>query len=131
MIWVLRLYLSLNLLVFWGYTVAFFVAPKRLAEGIGIALVSTTGIADFRAMYGGMCLGVGAVFALGLSRDRWRAPAVFLAGGTAGGLFLGRALTLATDGAATPYIYQAMISEVVTVAMAAWLLRSPVTRATS
>jgi hypothetical protein len=53
MIWILRTYLALNLLVFWGYTVAFFAAPKRLAEGIGIALVSTTGVADFRAMYEG------------------------------------------------------------------------------
>lgn len=125
MLLILRLYLVANLLIFWGFTVGFFFMPVRLGEMLGITLHSTTALADFRAMYGGMCLGVGVVFLLGLLKEGWRAPAVLLAVTTAAGLLLGRTLTIVVDGPASLYIYASMAGEVGATALGIWLLKRP------
>jgi hypothetical protein len=74
-------------------------------------------------MYGGMCLGVGVIFLLGLLKDGWRAPAVLLAVTTAAGLLTGRLWTWAADGAPSALIFSFMGNEVAAVALGVFLLR--------
>ncbi len=120
-----KIYLASVLLVFWGFTVGFFGWPRQLGERLGIHLASTAAVADFRAMYGGMCLGVGILFWLGIRRPSWRVPAVLLSITTAAGLLLGRLITWGIDGDPGPIIYGFMGTEVAAIAVGVWLLKSP------
>jgi hypothetical protein len=118
-----RIYLAANLLIFGGFAAAFFAAPDTLGGLIGITLRDNTARADFRAMYGGLSLGVGVVLALGLTKPRWREPALLLGVTTAAGLALGRLLTLATHGPAGLYIEGSLASELISVITGIVLLR--------
>lgn len=119
----LRMYLVTNLTIFAAYSACAWMSPKRLAGWVDIELQSVTAVADFRAMYGGMCLGAGFIFALGFLRHEWRVPAVLLAVTTAGGLLLARLWTALIEGPVGSYIHAAMVLEVLAVIIGIALLR--------
>jgi hypothetical protein len=122
---VTKLFLLANAAVFWGFAAAGLLAPAWLAAQLDMTLGSTTALADFRAVYGGLCLGIGELLVMAISKEALQRPAITLATLMCGGLALGRIVTLATAGAAGPYIYASLASEVACAAVGAWLLRAP------
>lgn len=117
--------------VFLAFGVAFAAAPASLGGLLGIELTSATGIADFRAIYGGMSFGVGLLFAAALTRREWTPPALFTIATTSGFLLLGRLLTVAIEAepvTAPIYLFSAM--ELSSLLAALWLLR-PGTKASA
>ena len=111
-----KVYLFANVAIYAGVAAAFLAAPKPLGEAIGLRFESTAALADFRAMYGGLCLGAAISIAKGMRDAAWERSAILLAITSAAGLFLGRVLTLATVGPANPFTYASMASEVLAVA---------------
>ncbi len=120
---VTKVFLVMNLAVYLGFTVAFFLFPIPLATAIGFSIQSSAALADFRAMYAGLCFGVGILIFYGLSRPDFRIPAIVLSISTAGGLFLARLYTLILDGPGNEYIYLSMVTEIGSVLIGSWLLR--------
>lgn len=118
-----NVYLLMNLTVYFGFAIGFFVQPKPLAEMIGISFRSTAALADFRAMYGGLCLSIGILILSGILRPATRILAIRLSLLTAAGLFLGRLVTIIFDGPGNEYIYVNMFTEVVGVFLGWFLLR--------
>lgn len=113
----------MNLAVYGAFTIGFFLIPIRLASLIGIELKNSAALADFRAMYGGLCLGVGAILLLGFSKEEFRKSSVALAVTTAVGLLFGRIYTLVADGPGNEYIYLSMATEVWAILIGAWILK--------
>ncbi|MDV6234515.1 DUF4345 domain-containing protein [Leptospira ellisii] len=118
-----KLYILLNVAVYLGFGIAFILFPIRFASMIGITFEGSAALADFRAMYGGLCLGIEIVLFLGYLREEWRKFAILLSVTTAGGLLFGRLYTLFLDGPGNEYIYVSMATEIGAVAIGAWLLR--------
>ncbi|MBM9500542.1 DUF4345 domain-containing protein [Leptospira sp. 201903071] len=118
-----KIFLLANIAVYDAFAVGFFLVPIKLASWIGIELQTTAALADFRAMYGGLCLGVGAVLVFGLFKKEWVPTGILLSITTAGGLFLGRIYTLLLDGPGNEYIYFSMTTEIVAVVLGAWLFK--------
>ncbi|EQA44444.1 PF14248 domain protein [Leptospira broomii serovar Hurstbridge str. 5399] len=118
-----KVYLLLNLAVFFAFAVGFFIAPTMLADQIGFSIHSTAALADFRAMYGGLCLGIGILILLGILQTKTRIAAIQISVLTAGGLLLGRLITLILDGPGNEYIYISMLTEVFGIALGFFLLR--------
>lgn len=119
-----RPYLIVQLLAFFGFAVLGLFEPERFAALLGVSLSSVTALADFCATYGGMSAGVALVLALGVARPAWARPATMLAVATSFGLFAGRVLTLAQHGPAGAYIHGSMIIELGAGLAGVWLLRA-------
>ena len=124
-----KLLLASNVAIFWAYGIGFLAAPRALGEQLGIQLTNATALADFRAMYSGLCLACGFVFFRGLRDATWRVPALWLATLSAAGLALGRVATLVLDGVTSPIILGFLGSEVVAVVAGAYVLMGPLTPA--
>ena len=120
-----KLLLLSNLGIFWAYAAGFLAAPRALGAKLGIELTNATALADFRAMYGGLCLACGFVFLRGLRDEQWRVPALWLPTLGAGGLALGRVVTFLVDGVTSPIILGFLASEVVAIAAGAYVLIGP------
>ncbi|NOU32429.1 MAG: DUF4345 family protein [Polyangiaceae bacterium] len=119
-----KVYLSANLATYAGFAAAFFAVPRVLGEAIGVRFETAAALADFRAMYGGLCLGVAVVIGMGFRKRRFEQPAMVVSIACAGALLLGRALTLATDGPGNAFIYASMASEVLAVGVGLALAKS-------
>ncbi len=111
-----------NLAIFAAYGVGFLIAPQALASQLDITLGSASALADFRAMYGGLCLAVGAFFVLGLRFATWRRQAVVLATLGAGGLAVGRLTSIAIDGLPGPLVLAFLASELAALALGGFIL---------
>lgn len=85
-----RLIVVTNAFVFVVFGVSFFIVPELLANMLDIQLVSATGFADFRAMYGGLPLACGILFVISLFKRDWLLPSVFLVAASSAGLMFGR-----------------------------------------
>ncbi|MDD9941760.1 MAG: DUF4345 domain-containing protein [Myxococcales bacterium] len=75
-----RILLAVHVAVYLAFGLVFIIAPSWAARSLGIELANTTALADLRAIYGGLPLGVGACLAAGLKDRRWLLPTVVLAG---------------------------------------------------
>ncbi|WP_243397090.1 DUF4345 family protein [Leptospira kmetyi] len=118
-----KVYLVMNLIVYGGFTLGFFFIPIRLASLIGIEIRDSAALADFRAMYGGLCLGISALFVLGLFREEFKKSSVVLALTAAVGLLSGRIYTLVLDGPGNEYIYISMATEIGAILIGTWILK--------
>lgn len=116
-------YLAVNALGFVAFGLAFLVAPEALAARLDISLGSPSAVADFRAAYGGMTAGVGAMLALAVRRPSWHQPAVTAAALGCAGLLLGRVVTLATHGPGNLFIEAMMLMEAALALGGWWVLR--------
>ncbi|MDP2273164.1 MAG: DUF4345 domain-containing protein [Archangium sp.] len=117
------LFLGLNLAAFLALGGIGFFGPYFLAGQLDITLGSTSALADFRAMYGGLPLGIAGIIALGMKNAALRHPAVLLSTLTAGGLALGRLFTMATVGLPGPLVLVSLASEVLAVGCGIYLLK--------
>jgi hypothetical protein len=110
-----KLFLLGNVVPYAAFTIGFFAIPIQLASYIGITLHSTSAIADFRAMYGGLCLAIGVILVLGVFRNSWTDKSILLAILAAAGLLFGRLITLALDGPWNMYICVSALMEIVSI----------------
>lgn len=118
-----KVYLFANFATFAGFAVAFYAAPRALGEALGLRFQDTAALADFRAMYGGLCLASAFVLARGLRDDaQMRSSIVFAVLGAAA-LAVGRLLTFATEGPGGPFVYASLASEVLAIGVGLALLR--------
>lgn len=117
------LFLGVNLLVYLAYGVGFLLAPQKLAAGLDITLNSATALADFRAMYGGLSLACAGMFVLAIKNASMRHSALLLAVFGAGGLMIGRLITMAFDGMPGPVIFVMLATEAFAVVGGLFLLR--------
>ena len=114
--------LAINALVFLGFGLMFGFWTDTWAQVLHIQLNSPTAYADFRAMYGGLSIGVGLFFAAALIRSDFVTAALFVAATTSGFLALGRVYTFAiTEGRVENFIYWILAAEVTNALVAAWL----------
>jgi hypothetical protein len=118
-----KVFVGANALVYIAFGPLCYFWPEEFASQLDIALNSATALADFRAMYGGIPLGVGVVMLLGVLNAAWMRSALMLAVLCAAGLMVGRLLTLADTGGVTMPIYVFLSLEVGTVAIGYWLYR--------
>lgn len=64
-----------------------------------------------RAVYGGLSLACGALFVLGLRRERWFQPSLFLVAASSAGLVLGRVYAMLVSGVPGPLLLGVFASE--------------------
>ncbi len=72
-------------------------APTMVSDFVNIELKDALARFDFRAVYGGLQLGLGLWIGVAALRKPWRLPALNLAALALGGLLLGRVLALLLD----------------------------------
>lgn len=104
---------AINAIGFLAIGVYFLFWVESGAQSLGIGFQKAQGLTDFRATYGGMCLGIGAFFAFAVF-----APAVRPAAGWLGiflyaGLGLTRAVGMVTDGSAGQLLYTLLALEII------------------
>jgi hypothetical protein len=98
-------------------------APRWLAGFVNISLYSSTALADFRAIYGGMPLGVGVFMFAALSRQTWLHPAVALDGVCVAAAGLSRIYSWMASGRPSPMILLFAVVELYVAALAARIFR--------
>ena len=117
-----RIVLGLSALVYVGIGLAFIFAPESLLPRVNIAASSGTALADIRAVYGGLDLGVGVLLAYCLMRNEIRTgllACVF----TLGGLALGRVYGILLDTEQDSITYGLLAAELIGAATAVVGLR--------
>jgi len=70
-----RISLLLTALVFGGFGAVLFADP-RILEHAGVVAAGPMGVAELRAFYGGLELGLAAFFLLAATRRAWHRPAL-------------------------------------------------------
>ncbi|MCH2186489.1 DUF4345 family protein [Myxococcota bacterium] len=115
-------WLGINGVVFLGYGVVCLFTPSMPADYAGIALSTSSGETEIRAMYGGLQAALGAflifcALSSGRQAEGLRTMTVLI-----GGLALGRALGLLLDGL-TAYNVYALAYEASAALVALWALR--------
>jgi hypothetical protein len=96
--WWIREIVLINAVVYLAFGVALLLFPAALARLVDIELRSPSAFADLRAIYGGLATSVGLLFALGLRREGWFLPSLFLVMASSAGLALGRIYSVAVSG---------------------------------
>ena len=94
----IREIVAINAAVFLAFGAAVLAFPAELATLVDIELGSASALADLRAVYGGLSLAAGALFVLGLRRESWFMPSLFLVMASSGGLAFGRIVSMAVSG---------------------------------
>ena len=119
-----RIFLGLSALVWLPYGIFCFFQPAYLEGAAGVAIGSTTGSIELRAMYGGLQAAIGVLAALALFRPDWVRPALVVLLFLTAGLGTARALGAGLEGEVSAYTGFALVFEFASAFAAAWLLRS-------
>ena len=104
--------LALAGLGFLGFGLWFLVDPIGPLAAIGITATGDPAATEFRAFYGGLEVGLGALLVAAASRPAWRVPGLWLVLATNGGIAMGRLLGVALDGVWVPFFTYALVWEV-------------------
>jgi Domain of unknown function (DUF4345) len=118
-LWIREIVL-INAAVFLAFGLAFILFPVQLASLIDIAPSSASALADLRAMYGGLSLSAGVFFLLGLRRESWFLPSLFLVMASSACLALARLYSIAVSGVPGALVLAFLASELGSFAWA-WL----------
>jgi hypothetical protein len=118
-----RIFLGLSALIWLPYGLLCFFQPAGLAESAGVSFINPTGATEIRAMYGGLQTAIGAVALAGALRPALSGSALALLLVACAGLGGARLLGAGLDGALSAYTGMALVLELGTVALTAWLLR--------
>jgi hypothetical protein len=116
-LWIREIVL-INAGVFLAFGAGFIAFPAQLAALIDLAPSSASALADLRAMYGGLSLSAGALFVLGLRRDDWFLPALFLVMASSAGLAFGRVYSMVVSGVPGPLVLILLATELLSFAWA-------------
>ena len=106
-----RLVLGLLAFVYGVLALAFLASPASFAALVDISLTSTTADNDFRAVYGGVSLGLALFFLASLSRPAWFRPALTAAALIFGCMVAARVLSWALAGFPSSIAYGLQLSE--------------------
>jgi hypothetical protein len=116
-LWIREIVL-INAAVFLAFGCAFMLFPAQLAGLIDLAPSSANALADMRAMYGGLSLSAGVLFVLGLRRESWFLPSLFLVLASSAGLAFGRLYSIAVSGVPGTLVLVFLASELASFAWA-------------
>ncbi len=108
---------------FVAFGVIFLCWPDMVMPGGGIQAMQAQAQVEIRAMYGGLELGIGILLLTCFSPGRQRFG-LQLSLASYGGLGLARALSMLVVGVTTPFLWAALIWEVVIASLALLALRS-------
>ena len=95
-----RLSLGLTALAFAVFGSLFLVSPTTLVR-IGVLLTLPNAVAEIRAFYGGLELGIAAFFVLAFQRPAWYVPALMLQALALGATAVARIVGIIVDGGTT------------------------------
>ncbi len=103
-----------------GFGVAFTVKPVEMAQVVDIALFTPTSRTDFRAVYGGLQMGVGLFLLLCAARRHLVRVGLQAAAWTLLGLASARLVGLFVDGFGQPLMLMLLAVEAMAAGLAAW-----------
>jgi len=118
-----RIFLGFSALIWLPFGIYCFFQPGYFAEAAGVAFTTPTGATDMRATYGGLTTAIGALTLTGALRPAFSRQALLLLASACAGLGGARLLGVALDGGLSAWTVQALVLELGTVALGAWLLR--------
>lgn len=114
-----RAVLAIVAVIFIPFGVWAILDPVAVAGLTQVQLPTPTAIADGRAIYGGLTLGLALFAALCAFRPEFTRPGLWAVLLTVAGAFLGRLGGVIVDGAGTADTYRTLVFELVIVALAA------------
>ncbi len=117
-----RIFLGLSALLWLSYGLFCFFQPSYLAEAAGVAASSATGTIELRAMYGGLEAALGVLAGLALFRPQLLRPALVTLAFVCSGLFLARLLGAGLGRELSSYTAFGLAFELISAALAIWLL---------
>lgn len=103
--------LALAGLGFLGFGLWFLVDPIGPLAAIGITATGTPAPTEFRAFYGGLEVGLGALMLVAAAKPDWRTAGLWLVIATNGGIAAGRLIGVAIDGVWVPFFSYALVWE--------------------
>lgn len=106
-----RALLWINSAVYLGFGLTFLASPTSVAGELGIELTNTTALADLRAIYGGLPIGVALTMLAGLWRNAWLPATVALTGLCSLEASLARLFSWVVSGAPSTLILGFMVLE--------------------
>ena len=115
--------LALAGLGFLGFGLWFLVDPIGPLAAIGITATGAPAPTEFRAFYGGLEVGLGALMLVAAAKPDWRTAGLWLVIATNGGIAAGRLIGVAIDGVWVPFFTYALVWEVGFALLAALALR--------
>jgi len=118
-----RIFLGFSTLVWLPYGLYCFACPDYLQEAAGVAIASTTGRIELRAMYGGLQAAIGLLALGGMLRATLTRPALTTFAFLCAGLASTRTLGALADGEVSSYTAMALVLEWGSTVAALWLLR--------
>ena len=118
-----RIFLGLSALIWLPFGLYCFFQPGFLADAAGVSFTTPTGATDMRATYGGLTAAIGALALAGALRSGWARQALLTLAVACAGLGGARLIGVGLDGELTAWTVQALVLELGTVALGAWLLR--------
>ena len=117
-----RAFLALPTLIWLPYGIFCFFQPGFLAGAAGVSAADATATTELRAMYGGLQAAIGVLAALALVRPSLRRPALLMLLVLGTGLGVSRLLGAVLDAGFSEYTNGAIIFELTSAGIAAWLL---------
>jgi len=122
-------FLVVSALIWLPYGIFCFFQPGFLEGVAGVKALSVTANIELRAMYGGLQSAIGVLAALAVMREDLRRPALLTLGFLTAGLGLSRLSGAALDGEISLYTGSAIAFELISAAVAAWILSRGVRQA--
>ena len=117
-----RAFLALATLIWLPYGIFCFFQPGFLADAAGVSAAGATATTELRAMYGGLQAAIGVLAALAFARPSLRRPALVMLLVLCTGLGVSRLLGATLDAGFSAYTNVAIVFELGSAAIAAWLL---------
>ncbi len=119
-----RAFLGFSTLVWLPYGLYCLARPDYLQEAAGVAIASTTGRIELRAMYGGLQAAIGLLALGGAIGGALARPALTTLAFLCAGLASTRTLGVLIDGELSSYTAMALALEWGSTVAAVWLLRT-------
>ena len=126
---VVRLFLGFHALLWLPYGLFCVFVPSYIEGAASLAATPSTGTTEIRAMYGGLQAAIGVFALMALVRPALRRPALLMLAFLCSGLASARLLGVGIDGGPSAYTLFALGFEIVSAALAWWLLSRGVTGA--
>lgn len=117
-----RLYLLIVGAGFFGLGTAYLLAPAELARLTDLTLFTPLSVVEVQGFYGGQMLGVGVALLLALRKPWLVVPGLILIAATLGGTALGRLYGMVTGGDWPGLMLGLFALEIVSAAVALYLL---------
>ena len=117
-----RAFLAFAALIWLPYGIFCFFQPGFLAGAAGVSAADATATTELRAMYGGLQAAIGVLAALAFARPSLRRPALVMLLTLCTGLGVSRLLGAALDAGFSAYTNGAIVFELGSAGIAAWLL---------